>query len=125
MKGFPLAAALLSCFLAASCRPAMQNARRDIHSFSNPDQIQVQHFDLDCDVLFDQKILKGTATLSVERQVESGNPPLILDTRNLRIESVEVAEGDRPFSEVKFTLGANDPILGAPLTIPMPPGGTR
>src|SRR6266403_6293807 len=100
MKGFPLAAALLSCFLAASCRPAMQNARRDIHSFSNPEQIQVQHLDLDCDVLFEQKIIKGTATLTVERQLDSGSPPLILDTRGLRIEKVEAAAGDRPFSEV-------------------------
>ena len=126
MKGNPVALAALSCFLAASCnRPAMENARRDIHSFSNPEQIQVQHLDLDCHVLFEQKIIKGTATLTVERQIDSGAPPLILDTRNLRIEKVEAAEGDRAFSEVKFTLGTSDPILGAPLTIPMPPGATK
>src|SRR5258708_3842344 len=126
MKGNPVALAALYCLLAASCnRPAMQNARRDIHSFSNPEQIQVQHLDLDCDVLFDQKIIKGTATLTVERQVDNGSPPLILDTRNLRIEKVEAAAGDRPFSAAKFTLGASDPILGAPLTITAPPGATK
>jgi len=103
----------------------MQNTRRDIHSFSNPDQIRVQHLDLDCDVLFDQKILKGTATLSVERQVDRGAPPMILDTRNLHIEKVEVAAEDGPFSQTAFTLGASDPILGAPLTIPMPPAATK
>ena len=73
MKGLSVALAACCWFLAASCnRPAMQNARRDIHSFSNPEQIRVQQLDLDCDVLFDQKILKGTATLTVERQVDSG-----------------------------------------------------
>src|SRR5215475_10859696 len=106
MKGNPVALAALSCFLAASCnRPAMENARRDIHSFSNPEQIQVQQLDLDCHVLFEQKIIKGTATLTVERQIDSGASPLVLDTRNLSIEKVDVSEGDRPFSKAKFTLG--------------------
>src|SRR5437899_3795717 len=111
MKAAATAAAAVLCLLAASCNktPTMQTARRDIHSFSNPEQIRVQELDLDCDVLFEQKILKGTATLKVERQVDSGAPPLILDTRNLRIEKVEVAAGDRPFSDAQFALGANDP----------------
>jgi leukotriene-A4 hydrolase len=126
MKGITIAAAISCCFVAPSCnRPAMQNARRDIHSFSNPDQIRVRQLDLDCDVLFDQKILKGTAALEVDRRVESGAPPLILDTRGLQIQKVEVAAGDRPYSETKFALGAIDPILGAPLTIEMPPSATK
>jgi leukotriene-A4 hydrolase len=103
----------------------MQNARRDIHSYSNPEQIRVRHLDLDCEVLFDQKILKGTATLSVERRVDSGAPPLILDTRGLHIEKVEVSGENDTYTETKFALGANDPILGAPLTITLPPAASR
>src|SRR6266446_3430928 len=126
MKGILTAAALCSWFLAAAChRPAMQNARRDIHSYSNPDQIRVRHLDLDCEVLFDQRILKGVATLSVDRRVESGAPPLILDTGNLRIEKVEVARETGAYSATKFELGAGDPILGAPLTISMPPAAAK
>src|SRR5438270_13024567 len=121
-----LAAALCCCLLAAAChRPVMRNARRDIHSFSNPEQMRVRHLDLDCDVLFDRKILKGTATLLVDRRVDSGAPPLILDTRGLRIAKVEVASDNGAFSETKFELGASDPILGAPLTITMPAGANR
>src|SRR5260370_26948316 len=115
MKRILSSAAL--CCLAACHKPAMQNSRRDIHSFSNPEQIRVRNLDLDCDVLFDQKILKGTATLTLERRVSSGAPPLILDTRKLAIEKVEASQDNGAFADAKFSLGTADPILGAPLTI--------
>src|ERR1700680_2007731 len=123
MKKSASAAAILLCILAAACHKStnMQNTRRDMHSYSNPEQVRVRHLDLDCDVLFDRKVLKGTATLAVERRVDSGAPPLILDTRNLHIEKVEVSEENGVYAESKFALGATDPILGAPLTITMPP----
>ena len=115
MKGIVSAAAAIFCFLAASCsKPtAMQNVQRDIHSFSNPEQVRVKHLDLDCDVLFDKRILKGTATLTLDRR--DGAAPLGLDTRNLTIKKIEAGG-----AEAKFSLGATDPILGAPLTISLP-----
>ena len=127
MKQIASAAALVLCFLAASCNKSttMQNSRRDIHSYSNPEQIRVRHLDLDCDVLFDRKILKGTATLSVQRRVDSGAPPLILDTSKLHIEKVEVSEENGSYAQTIFEVGASDPVLGAPLTITMPPAATR
>src|SRR5438477_87086 len=127
MKQPATATAILLCIVSAACNKSttMQNARRDIHSYSNPEQIRVHHLDLDCDVLFDRKILKGTATLSVERRVDSGAPPLILDTRNLHIEKVEVSDENGAYAETKFVLGASDPILGAPLTITIPPATSK
>src|SRR6202011_2622879 len=127
MKQSASATAMLLCVLTVACNKSttMQNTRRDIHSYSNPEQIRVRHLDLDCEVLFDRKILKGTATLSVERRVDSGAPPLILDTRNLQIEKVEVSEENGSYRETKFALGASDPILGAPLTITTPPSTAR
>src|SRR5207253_6761087 len=99
MKGILSAAALCCCFLTAAChKPVMQNSRRDIHSFSNPEQMRVRQLDLDCDVLFDQKILKGIATLTIDRRVDSGAPPLILDTRGLHIAKVEVSSDNGSFS---------------------------
>ena len=85
----------------------------------------MRNLDLDCDVLFDRKIIKGAATLSLDRSVGAGDAPLILDTRNLAIEKVEAAGQDKPLAEAKFSLGAADPILGAPLTIQLPPAATR
>src|SRR5258708_6818345 len=122
MKWITSGAAMCCWLLAAACiRPAMQNARRDIHSFSNTEQMRVRHLDLDCEVLFDRKILKGSATLSVDRRVDSGAPPLILDTRNLRIEKVEVAGETGAYSATKFELGAGDPIPRAPPNISLTP----
>src|SRR5215469_16945556 len=127
MKQIARAATIVVCLLTASCNKSttMQNSRRDIHSFSNPEQLRVRHLDLDCEVLFDQKILKATATLFVQRRVDSGAPPLILDTSQLHIDKVEVSEENGSYTPTKFELGASDPILGAPLTITMPPAAIR
>jgi leukotriene A-4 hydrolase/aminopeptidase len=103
----------------------MRNTRHDIHSFSNPDQIELQELDLDCDVLFDRKILQATATLTVVRHPGAGDAALILDTRKLNIETVETAGEDGSFSGTKFSLGASDPILGAPLSVTLPAGARR
>ena len=64
----------------------MNIAAQDFHSYANPSAVRVRHVDLDWDVLFDQKILKGTSTLTIERT--SQTEPLILDTRDLKIETV-------------------------------------
>ena len=121
-----IASAALSCFLAASCHkpPAMQNARRDIHSYSNPELVQVRDVDLDLEVLFDRKILKGSATLALERR-EAGESSLILDTSDLHVEKVEQAPEEGTYTEAKFALGAADPILGAPLTITLAPSAVK
>jgi len=127
MKGIASAAAGCFCLLLVSCAkpPAMENVRRDIHSFSNPEQIRVRNVDLDLDVFFNRKIISGFATLAVERRVSSGAPPLILDTRDLKIESVETSDDSGKFSSSEFALGATDPVLGAPLTIPLPATATK
>jgi leukotriene-A4 hydrolase len=98
-------------------------AAQDVHSYANPSAVRVRHVDLDWDVLFDQKILKGAATLSIERT--SQTEPLILDTRDLKIERVETSVNGSSYAPATFTVGTSDKILGAPLTIPLPAGATR
>ena len=98
-------------------------AAQDFHSYANPSAVRVRHVDLDWDVLFDQKILKGTATLTVERT--SPTEPLILDTRDLKIEKVETSVDGATYSAGTFKVGESDKILGAPLTISLPPKATR
>ena len=98
-------------------------AAQDFHSYANPSAVRVTHIDLDWDVLFDQKILKGSATLTVERH--SQTEPLILDTRELQIEKVETSGDGTNYLPGTFTVGASDKILGAPLTIPLPAGANR
>jgi leukotriene-A4 hydrolase len=102
---------------------ASAQAVQDFHSYANPSAVRVRHLDLDWDVLFDQKILKGQAVLTVERV--SQNEPLILDTRDLKIEKVETSVDGVVYSNATFTLGSSDKILGAPLTIPLPAKANR
>lgn len=92
---------------------------KDVHSYSNPNEILVKHADLDLEAVFTQKVLKGTCTLTVERH-NVNNAPLILDTKNLKIDKVEASTDGTTFANAKFTIGNADKILGAPLTIELP-----
>ncbi len=99
---------------------AVKTFAEDAHSYSNPQAVIVRHVELDWNVLFDRKILQGTATLSVGHTSNEQNTPLILDTRDLRIERVETSNNNAKFTPTKFSVGAADKILGAPLTIELP-----
>src|SRR5450432_3421636 len=64
---------LLVCLIALLCacsstkpKPMRLPIAKDIHSFSNPQQIAVRHVDLDLSAIFDQKTLQGTAVLWIE-----------------------------------------------------------
>ncbi len=96
---------------------------RDVHSHSDPARIRVRHVDLDLDVRFDRRILEGSATLTFER-IDPAAEHLVLDTRGLDVAAVEAGQGER-FTPAGFELGAADPILGAPLTIPLAAGSDR
>ena len=83
----------------------------DHHSYANPDESRVRHLELDLTVSFNEKRLRGAATLTLE---PCGNT-LILDTRDLNIFKVNGATSG-------WELAPKDPILGAKLTIPLDPG---
>jgi leukotriene-A4 hydrolase len=102
-----------------------EQAVQDSHSYANPGDVRVRHLDLDLEVLFDQKILKGIAVLSIERVSQNKQAPLILDTRNLTIAQVETSSDGANYTPATFTVGSLDRILGAPLTIPLPGKVTR
>src|SRR5687768_16204949 len=112
---------LYGCFVLIAFATIV--AAQDSHSYANPSAVRVRHVDLDWDVLFDQKMLKGTSTLTIERT--SPTEPLILDTRDLKIEKVETSVNGLNYAPATFTVGTSDKILGAPLTIPLPARATR
>ncbi|MDQ3180252.1 MAG: M1 family metallopeptidase, partial [Acidobacteriota bacterium] len=92
----------------------------DVHSYSNPQAVRVRRVDLDWNVLFDKKILQGTATLSFERASNAQDAPLILDTRDLVVAKVETSGSGKTYKTAEFKTGETDKILGAPLTIQLP-----
>ncbi len=101
---------------AAEVRPGV-----DYHSFSNPGAVRVEHVDLDLKADFQQKILTGTATLTVKRQQPDAKK-LVLDTRDLSIESVEdvTAGGTAGAKPLKWRWGHSDTVLGRALEISLP-----
>lgn len=117
-----LSAAMAGLLVAAACGPSprppgpyRETDEPDVHTYANTDQFKVSHLALDLTVDFRQHILRGAATLSFERT--AGAAPMVLDTRDLNIRQVEVSIDGEHFKKTAFTVGASDPILGAPLTI--------
>jgi leukotriene-A4 hydrolase len=96
---------------------------RDVHSYANPDEVRVRHADLDLEVLFAERVLRGSATLGIERRLP-GASALRLDTRNLDVTGVET-HGAKGWTPAAFSMGPADPILGAPLTIALLPDADR
>lgn len=110
--------------MLTSCGPRSVTAPapdfpKDIHSLSNPQDVLVTHADLDLDVLFDRKILKGSVTLTVERH-GAETAPLVVDTRDLQIDQAETSPGNTHFTAAEFHLGNAVKFLGAPLSIKLP-----
>jgi len=95
-------------------------SKRDLHSYSEPEVIRVQHLDLELRPLFEERILEGTATLQLVRNPEYPTAPLILDTGDLDIRRVETASREGSHKRTEYEIGPSDAILGAPLTIDLP-----
>lgn len=106
---------------AAEAAP-VENRRRDPFTYANYDAVRVTDLALDVTVDFDQNVLDGTATLTVERlDPEAGT--LVLDTNDLDIRAVEAGDG-AAWSTAPFLLGPDDPALGSKLEITLPEGAT-
>jgi leukotriene-A4 hydrolase len=104
---------------------APSSATRDEHSYANPEEIRVTHADLDWDVLFDRRILRGTATLSVKRPSGGGATRLVLDTRALDVTKAEASGDGSTWVDAPFSLAPPDKILGSALTVTIPEDATR
>jgi leukotriene-A4 hydrolase len=132
---------------AADAPPRGADRRTDEHSYAEPAKVRVKRLRLELRADFAAKQLAGTAALELEWQRPDAPPRLVLDTRDLMIERIEVPAGassaappaaagassaagkaakpgqpapGKPapaWRPVPFTLGKRDPSLGSPLTI--------
>jgi leukotriene-A4 hydrolase len=104
-----------------STTPPRPAYTKDPHSYAQPNQAVTKHLDLELSVDFEQKLLKGVAHWTIVQQQAK---QIVFDTRNLTIE--KVTAGTRQKEETTtFSLGSDDPLLGAPLTIDLPEGATQ
>ncbi len=92
---------------------------RDVHSFSRPDQVRVRDVALDLAVSFEDRTLSGTAVLQTAAPA-TGLNPLLLDTRDLSIDTVETSSDGAMYAATEWQVGDRDPILGSPLTVKLP-----
>ena len=102
--------------------PPDDPARRDLHSYANSDEMRVTHVELDLEVRFDERRLRGSAMLSFDRLREDADA-LVLDTRDLTIAAVESWSPNGGFDAATYSLAEPDAVLGAALTVVLPPAG--
>jgi len=111
------ASVALLALAGCESKPKMQE-RRDLHSFASPHEVRTKHLDLDLEVSFEAKTLRGSVTHTLVRTDPSA--PFALDTRDLQIEKVETAlKPEGPFTSAQFTLAPADQTFGSALTIPL------
>jgi len=97
----------------------------DSKSHADPLSFVTRSFDLDLDVDFEKSQLRGTATLELDR-VDPNSRELVLDTRDLQIDSVKTAPaGSDDFRTTRFVLDRRDDELGSALRIAMPRDAAR
>jgi aminopeptidase N len=110
---------------AAAAAPSDSDAddRTDKFTYANYAEVRISHVALDFDVLFEEKVLDGTATLDLE-YVDDGARRLILDTDDLLIKSVEARAGD-VWTPAIINLGPDDPVMGSRLEIALPDGAEQ
>lgn len=90
------------------------------HSFSRPEDVLVEHLDLDLRVDFDSERIRGRASLRISNR--SGSKRLFLDSRDLNVTRVTLGEEETPTS---FVIGEAVEHLGAPLIIDIRPETRR
>lgn len=102
----------------------LTDARADVHSYANPEEVRVRHLDLDVELHFDRKVIGGTSTLTLAEPA-GGDHPLHLDTRDLKIVRTETTSDGVSYSSVPFKLDDADRILGSRLSVPVSEGTTK
>ncbi len=108
----------------------MHTAQHDEHSYAQPDKVRISNLALDLSLDFDRKQLAGTATYTLDwsrwkPQVDREVATLVLDTRDLGIESIVGDHGDGSWGTLRYDLAPADKILGSKLTVQMPARNTK
>ena len=91
----------------------------DYFTFANTDEIVMQHLALDLDVDFDAHTLNGSVVLHMNVLGTSARE-IILDTRDIAIESVVFLVADGTTETAEYEMGETDAVKGTPLVIAVP-----
>jgi len=105
---------LISCGEKDTYDPA-----RDYFTFSNTEQFVTRHIALDLDVDFAGEVLRGSVVLDMI-VLDPAADQIILDTRDISVESVVFNGADGDTEVATFEWGESDDVLGTPLIISVP-----
>ncbi|MGH9868721.1 MAG: M1 family metallopeptidase [Candidatus Polarisedimenticolia bacterium] len=113
---------------AGQARPAeaeavAKAAPGDIHSYARPEQVRVTHVDMDLNVDFPARVLKGTAVLHLKR--DDPKAPLRLDSRSLDLKAVRVGREGGQLAGATWMVRDPDPILGSEVVVQLTPDADR
>ena len=89
---------------------------KDVHSFAKPEEAVMTHLNLELDVNFNKKELKGVAHITFKASDKAKE--IVLDTRGLKIEKVTLGKDEQ---KADFSLGEEKPHLGRPLSVTITP----
>lgn len=103
---------------AKAQRIAAMKQVTDQHSFARPEEARITHLDWNARVDFTARTISGTATYDIE--VAEDAQRIVFDTHELAIKEVLV-DGE----PVEHTLGAAQPFIGQPLTVPITPAAQK
>ena len=95
--------------------PAPATQPLDPHSYASGSPVRVRHLALNLTVNFDQRILAGSATWQLANPGTSAE--LVLDTRDLTIETVECLDAAGQPAPAEFKLESTDAVLGQALRV--------
>ncbi len=95
------------------------SAAPDPHSYANHDQVRITHLTLDLEVDFEASQLRGFAELHLD-WIDENARRLVLDTRDLSIESVLIPSADGPWKRARYSLAKAEPMFGQALRISLP-----
>ncbi|MBN8482197.1 MAG: M1 family metallopeptidase [Xanthomonadales bacterium] len=99
-------------------------AENDPHSYAEPQVVSVRALALDLAVDFDKRELAGNAELALDWHDPKARS-LVLDTRDLVIETVAAVDADGRESKASFSLDARDAIFGSALRITLDEAAPR
>ena len=91
----------------------------DPHSYASSSPARVRHLALNLTVDFEQQTLTGTATWYLDSP--GVGTELVVDTRDLSIETVEALDAAGQLTAAAFNLATADAVLGQALRITLPP----
>ncbi|HUP65316.1 MAG TPA: M1 family metallopeptidase [Thermoanaerobaculia bacterium] len=106
--------------IPSAAPPAAASYPEDPHSYSRPNEVLIEHLDLDLSVNFPAEKLVGVASLVVHNR--AGASELWLDSRDLAISRVTLGSEMAPTT---FRLGEEQGVLGRALIIAVEPGTRR